>query len=393
MQLVQVPVTLGQLPDWPATVQYAVRAAPATVARSWLRRVCRLTTSFLPRRFVFMGSSRTILGDRRYGINVIGNAATGLGHVYRQLGIALHLNAKPVFFVPEGHDLALAKIREHHYPVSVYQSEAELVRRIAGEKIGLVINDVLDTERQLIEAIKLIGAKVVNFEDLGSGSHAAHLTINDLYEFSKDSANIRYGHEYVCLRPDVNFSAKKVIGSDVRTILIACGGVDPANLTHRYLTALGSLGFRDKVRVVLGLGYRRTVELKEAHRASGLAVEYFENVPIMADFILGADLVLSSNGRTVYEAVAIGTPTIVMCQNAQEARHTFSNISGAVTNLGLGTEVADTAIREAIRRHIDDFEHRKRMNERMLSFRLEEGIHRVLALIERVARTPHEKLA
>lgn len=329
--------------------------------------------------------AEAILGTRRYGINVIGNAKTGLGHVYRQLGIALHLNAKPFFFVPEGHDLALTKIREHHYPVAVYANETQLLRRIADEKIGLLINDVLDTERPFIEAIKQSGARVVNFEDLGGGAEAADLTINDLYEFSRDAPNICYGHEYVCLRPDVNGSAKKAIGPDVENVLIACGGVDPANLTHRYLTALGSLGFRGAVKVVLGLGYRRLAELREAHRASGLAIDYVENVPTMADLILGADLVLSSNGRTVYETVAIGTPAIVMCQNAQEARHTFSNISGAVTNLGLAGEVPDAAIAESIRRHLDDFEFRKRLNERMLSFRLEEGVKRVLKLIQGIA--------
>ena len=50
-------------------------------------------------------------------------------------------------------------------------------------------------------------------------------------------------------------------------------------------------------------------------------VEVLRHVRSMAAEMLDADLILTSAGRTVYEAAAVGTPVAVLAQGARDATH------------------------------------------------------------------------
>jgi spore coat polysaccharide biosynthesis predicted glycosyltransferase SpsG len=67
---------------------------------------------------------------------------------------------------------------------------------------------------------------------------------------------------------------------------------------------------------------------------------------------------------TVYEVAALGTPGIVLCQNAREERRMehFSR-SGSVEHLGLGTEVDESRICEAAEALLSDTSRRRTMSE------------------------------
>jgi spore coat polysaccharide biosynthesis predicted glycosyltransferase SpsG len=81
--------------------------------------------------------------------------------------------------------------------------------------------------------------------------------------------------------------------------------------------------------------------------------------------MLEADLVVGSGGMSVYELAALGTPGIVLGQNAREekrmrefARH------GTVEYLGLGPEVGEPALFAAVRALLADAGRRRTMSER-----------------------------
>jgi spore coat polysaccharide biosynthesis predicted glycosyltransferase SpsG len=85
----------------------------------------------------------------------------------------------------------------------------------------------------------------------------------------------------------------------------------------------------------------------------------------IADLMLAADVVLCSGGMSVYEIAALGTPGIVLAQNAREdgrmrafARH------GTIEYLGLGTDVADDRLRDATLGLLADVERRRGMSGR-----------------------------
>jgi spore coat polysaccharide biosynthesis predicted glycosyltransferase SpsG len=60
------------------------------------------------------------------------------------------------------------------------------------------------------------------------------------------------------------------------------------------------------------------------------------DVANMAEVMRSADLALTSGGRTVTELMTVGVPTVVMCQNMRELRHTHASSPFGVMNLGLG---------------------------------------------------------
>jgi spore coat polysaccharide biosynthesis predicted glycosyltransferase SpsG len=85
----------------------------------------------------------------------------------------------------------------------------------------------------------------------------------------------------------------------------------------------------------------------------------------IAELMLEADVVVGSGGMSVYEIAALGTPGLVLAQNAKEdqrmrefARH------GTVEYLGLGTEVDETALARAVVALLDDVPRRRAMSAR-----------------------------
>ncbi|HML22766.1 MAG TPA: glycosyltransferase, partial [Aggregatilinea sp.] len=101
----------------------------------------------------------------------------------------------------------------------------------------------------------------------------------------------------------------------------------------------------------------------------------------MSRRMAAADLVITSAGRTVYEVAAIGTPCIVMSQNAREQRHLFALAENGFVNLGLGADVLDETLREAVARLVDDFAQRQRMSARMLAADIRGGTGRIVRLM------------
>jgi len=68
---------------------------------------------------------------------------------------------------------------------------------------------------------------------------------------------------------------------------------------------------------------------------------------------------------SVYEIAALGTPGVVLGQNAREdARMREFARHGTVEYLGLGTEVAEPALAEAVTALLRDFPRRRAMSER-----------------------------
>jgi CMP-N-acetylneuraminic acid synthetase/spore coat polysaccharide biosynthesis predicted glycosyltransferase SpsG len=326
--------------------------------------------------------AESILNKKKIAINVIGNEKDGLGHVYRQLNLAFNLPFPVNFFVKENNKLAIKKIRDNNYPVNGYKTNDELIEILKKQEYKIIINDILDTSRKFVQNLKDKNFKVISFEDLGEGANNSDIVFNALFEFSQNNhENKKYGYKYCLLRQDVVMSSKKKVKKDVNTILITCGGVDENNLTLKYLKGLEIINYSGKVVVILGPGYKHNVDIENLELQN---IEILKDVKSMAKYMLNADLILTSNGRTIYEATCIGTPTVALCQNHRELSHTFSFFSGAVENLGIAKFVQPREIAKVIRNLINDFDRRKTLNQNMLRYDLKKGKDRVISLIQNI---------
>jgi spore coat polysaccharide biosynthesis predicted glycosyltransferase SpsG len=281
--------------------------------------------------------------------------------------------------------VGIEKVKEYKYPVITFKEEKELFERLEEITPGIVINDILDTSKEYILNLKDKGYFVVNFEDMGEGSEFADIVINALYENSYPPENHYYGYKYVCLRDEFYIFPKKGIKKEVKEILITFGGTDPNNLTFRTLKAIERLDLIDLfINVILGLGYKQkkglydyVSELKER----GVKINVKESAKMMSKEIYNADIVFTSNGRTIYEVASIGTPCISISQNEREARHLFVHSSRCIKYLGMAYAVSEDDIASAIKGLIENYELRKEMNKKLLNFDLKKGVDRVLRLI------------
>jgi len=331
--------------------------------------------------------AENLLKKQMIVFRVDGDTEIGLGHVYRAITLANRMifNHNIIFLIDYTKRLAIEKVKEYNFPIITFKDKNGLFETLEKINPNIVINDILDTDKEYILKLKNRGYFVVNFEDAGKGSEFADIVINSLYENSHPSENHYYGHKYACLRDEFYIFPKKEVKKEVKEILITFGGVDPNNLTLRTLKAIKKLNLKNVlIKVVLGLGYSSREKLNDYViflKKKGFMVNIKENIKMMAKEIYDADVVITSNGRTIYEVVSIGTPCISISQNDREAKHPFVHNSKCIEYLGVAHTVSDNDIAYTIEKLIRSYKLRRDMNKNCLRFDIRKGINRVLRLI------------
>ncbi|MGM0520408.1 MAG: cytidylyltransferase domain-containing protein [Campylobacterota bacterium] len=312
---------------------------------------------------------------------VTGNDTVGLGHVYNTLLLANDiLNHQITFLVDNKSKMAYDKIASKNYPIYMQESE-DIIQDIFKINPDVVINDILDTDREYIVKLKENKFKVINFEDLGDGAKKADLVINAIYPEKQVLKNHFFGHDYFVLRDEFIYSPQKEINQEVKNILITFGGVDPNNYTRKAIECIydycQSNGI--KITVVAGFGYDKYESLKEFDNIS-----IQKNVTNISKYMLEADLIFTSAGRTTYEIASISTPAIVLAQNERELTHFFANSEFGFLNLGLGYNINNEEINKNFVELVQSFENRNYMSELMKKIDLKNGRKTVIKLIQSI---------
>ena len=310
---------------------------------------------------------------------VTGNDIVGLGHVYNTLLVANDiLNHKITFLVDKDSKLAYDKISLKNYPVFIQESE-NILDDIKKFNPDLVINDKLDTTLEYMQGLKKLSIKTLNFEDLGEGSKIADLVINAIYPEKQIIKNHYFGHDYFILRDEFIYSETKDNKEKIEGILISFGGVDPNNYTKKVIETIYEYCMQHaiKINVITGFGYKKYDSIDNYKN-----INIYKNVATISKYMLEADLIFTSAGRTTYEVASIGVPTIVLAQNDRELTHFFANSEFGFLNLGLGYNISDEEIYKNFIELIDSYENRKYMSELMLKFDLKSGRKRVNKLIQ-----------
>lgn len=310
---------------------------------------------------------------------VTGNNNVGLGHVYNTLLIANDiLNHDVTFLSDNKSELAFNVIKSKNFHVIIQQND-DIIDDIKLINPDVIINDRLDTSKDYMLQLKKQSYKVVNFEDLGIGCEEADIVINAIYPEKHYLPNHYFGHDYFILRDEFILSELKDVKQDVKNILITFGGVDPNNYTQKVIRTINKYCIENniKITVIAGFGYEKYGTIDEYPN-----VTIKQNISNISDYMLKADLIFTSAGRTVYEVASIGTPAIVMEQNKREMTHFFASSEFGFSNLGLGNEVEDSDLFTEFIRLVDSFESRKHMNELMLKQNLKSGRKIVQRLIQ-----------
>ncbi len=211
----------------------------------------------------------------------------------------------------------------------------------------IAIFDVLQAEEDVVAMLRLIGVFVVCFEDVGPGARTANMVINDLYSDTIPGA--LHGVQWSVVNPCFERVSPAPLREQAKTVLLTFGGTDPSGLTRKVLEAIAHHHGFGRIIVVLGHAYAAPGARAEVEvLAMQVGAEIHRSVDNMAALALQADIAITSAGRTVTEMMTLGIPTIVLCQNERETTHTHATADNGVINLGLGRDVAPSAIVGAV---------------------------------------------
>ncbi len=324
--------------------------------------------------------AESLLQQKTLVYKLTGNGNTGTGHVYRGITLADHLFEHDVLFAVEQKDnLAIEKLAKSNYDYRVFKHEREFIQYLRSNTPDVVVNDVLDTSPEYMKPLSEIGAIIVNFEDLGVGSEYADVVINALYEHSTPPENHYFGYNYFCLRNEFRYATPHTEIPSVNRIMVSFGGTDENNLTAKTLAALSDLDQNLHIDVVLGLGYTGKDSLDQIldEFSSPTRIDIDQDIKSMAEHMEQADLLITSNGRTVYEAASLNLPVISIAQNHREQKHPFAHISRGVLSLGHADYVSTENIRAAVSDYITGKEQREIMRQELSNYEIEDGIDRM----------------
>ncbi|HHB2480200.1 TPA: glycosyltransferase [Bacillus cereus] len=321
-----------------------------------------------------------LLKRKKLIIRVDGYREIGLGHIYRTLTLAHNIfDHEVIFLMNKQYDLGIKLIEKQNFKIEFFEQDPlPKIREISPD---IIINDILDTGTDYMLKLKKMGIKVFNFEDLGPGAEYADGVFNALYPGNVPVKYFYTGENYYCARPDFINSSTKIIKENVNKVLITFGGTDPNNLTKKTLDAIANMPYEFEITVVLGPGYKyKDAIFKDIDNYSRVINVYTE-INNMAEFMLEADVIFSSAGRTMYEIAMIGTPAIIISQNYRELTHLFGHNYNGFINLGIHHEAKEDIIQQSLERLIRDEQLRQMMHNRMLQHDLKRGIERVLSII------------
>lgn len=326
----------------------------------------------------------SMLLRKRVVFTVVGYPEVGLGHAYRALMLAHELVSCDIHFVCESpSQLAADLIAGQNYRVHVCAAGALLETVVALEP-DIVINDILDTTAVYVAGLKQHGFGVVNFEDLGEGGDHADLVINALYAPHNQNPNVLVGPKYFCLRDEFLYLPKQVVRDVAERVLVTFGGVDEGDITSRVVAAIAPYCRQQGIAidVVVGPGYQHHDHLLEVIRQLGNpGVNYVRNTNRISDYMLEADLAITSGGRTVLELAALQVPTMVICQNQRETTHEFARAENGVMNFGLHEQLDFDQFLAAFQRLAVSAPMRDEMRQKAASLDLREGKKRVIDAI------------
>jgi len=314
-----------------------------------------------------------LLREPRILFRVDGSKVRGMGHVYRSLAVAEALRegsrAEIAFLMSADHAEGIATVSKSGYPVRVFKSGGlePLIDSIQDFAPSVVINDLPLVEETYLRSLARLGTVTINLvdtlEDLERVSRDAQFVISVMNEDRETPEGFYGGPAFAILRRHFQGRERGFREKPVR-ILLTFGGADPQALTLKVAKALAPLTRDIEVLSVAGPAFPHTHVFEALQRTLGQNLPLVKGVDVqIADLMLDADLVLCSGGMSVYEIAALGTPGVVLAQNAREDRRMreFSRF-GTIEYLGLGVDVDETTILDAVRKILNDPGKRREMS-------------------------------
>ncbi|CAB4169438.1 Acylneuraminate cytidylyltransferase [uncultured Caudovirales phage] len=251
--------------------------------------------------------------------HVCGGETVGYGHVFRSLALANEMPHHLHRFIVDGSEIARTMIGSR-YPVISVSESYEM-------SADIVVFDCLHVTEQAYKSAREELSLVVGIEIV----EAPEKIVFDLYldELYAPSLSAQYearhlitGPRYATLRDEFRAAAVALqTGAAAEMlvpgrILVTFGGADPEKMTDLVLSTFGD---RYDVRAIIGPGFDHAYSTALRSKWHDRIIE--ANEVSMSREMLSAALVITSAGRTAWEAASLGCEIITIPVNERERDH------------------------------------------------------------------------
>lgn len=309
----------------------------------------------------------------------------GTGHVVRCLLLAQKLAAKKdvdILFVMKNYEETVGKVREEGFKVCTISPDKDelgfLIGCIKKFQPEIVVVDKLHNGIEYMQKIKDTGVILVTLDDLGKGNRYADIVINAIF----DKGDTCYkGLNYLVLPAKV--VNKRKINKKCKCVLLSFGGYDYLNLTLKVIKALTKIEEGMKIIVAVGGSYKKKRELNQfLHKETKRKYTVLYDTPDFTELLAEVDLAVISGGLTLFQAMSLGLPSIVLCQykHQLETASKFER-KDAVVNLGMGNSVSKAKIRKEVNELLGNYEKRLSLSRNSRALIDGEGLGQVAELV------------
>ena len=238
----------------------------------------------------------------------------GMGHLFRSIYFSRYLQRQgeqTIFFInqykPSFKYLDDQKINYEIVSLDDVTSnwEKELINRYS---INTWINDRLDTDVAHARNVITEGARLITFDDRGTGAtyadiHVAGLLFDDPeLLLGKKKLN---GFKYIILNEEIaNYRHQR---NDINRIVVSMGATDTHGATLKVIDILRNSS--KEITVIAGPGFQHLEKLQET------IPDHFtlkKNVPSLIEEFAKYDMAITGGGLTSFEACASGLPCIII---------------------------------------------------------------------------------
>ncbi|NTU25840.1 spore coat protein [Bacillus tequilensis] len=329
------------------------------------------------------------------GIVADGGYEKGMGHVVRMKRLAEELKQRCLitFYTNQESESFL---QEDHWHVIVKQDlqlHEFILREIKNKKLDLLLFDILGAPAELLTKIKAeTDAKIVLFEEKNPKAiEQSDVIINGIYGdirsgvYDQGNTRIYEGPDYLILHPAFQAARNDyALKKESRNIVVALGGSDPKQLIFKVLAAADQVPAMKNKNTMFVMGsasphqeaVRRRIQKKPQYTV-------IRQTNDMAGVMKQADAAIVAGGISLYEAICIGVPCLVLSQvEHQTATAKLFAEQGAVLDLGLGELVLDETLIHQMSRLISSYPLRLSLHKGGRPLVDGKGIKRVTAILQ-----------
>lgn len=269
-----------------------------------------------------------------------------MGHVYRQvrLGKVLRSRGIEIELFVSNHPPSIELLRKENLFPNIIAKTEDLPKKL-DTTFDLVILDIQDTEKGFISTLRERSHKVMSFEDLGEGRNFVDLLVDCNLEPEEAQNVVRgvkplFGLPYSVLAEEFGpyHQRGKTFSTSLESLLITMGGTDPNNLTLQLAEYLLQSKRQTSITFIAGPGFKETPSLMQLVSSMD-SFHVLRQPDNMAELLFNHQAVFCSGGVTLHEALAVGTPALVISQVlAQQEKTRPLDKQGAALDLGLAKD-------------------------------------------------------